>query len=112
MEPGGRGGVEDADEILEVFPHDDVERHLKSRLLAIGPAQRRPVPLGEQRQREGDRQECDRRYRGSWTSREPDRSEPRGDAAAPTVRPPASRRREDPSDEDRRRESDEAGQQQ
>ena len=41
----------------EILAHGDVERNLERRLLALAAGERRPVALGEQRERERDREE-------------------------------------------------------
>src|SRR5262249_29960828 len=106
--PLGRGDVEDPDEVLEVLLDRDVERHLERRLVTICARQCRSVPLCEECERDGDREE---RERGRCRARRPaqaDGGQPGGDRAPPAVAPPASEYREDPRDHDRDGDGDQA----
>ena len=103
--------VEDTDEVLEVLAHDDVERHLERRLVALPLRERRPIPLREECEREGDGQEGDRRNSAARAARKPDRSQSSRERRPLPLGPPARDRREDARDADRRHDREETGQQ-
>ena len=81
-------------------------------MLVIGARQRRPIALGEEREREGDRQEGDRRGGHSRAAAKPHGGEPTRDRPASAIAPPAGEHREHSRDHDRGCDGEEAGQEQ
>ena len=99
----GRRDVEDPNEVPQVLSNDDVQGYPERRLLAIGSDERRAVPLGENREREGDGQEGDCRNRSAGATCQPHRGQPRRERGALPLPPPAGQHREDWRNRDRRR---------
>ena len=87
-------------------------RAAPGRLPGLAPLrERRPIALGEQCERERDREEGDRRHRAARAAREPDCGESRRERRPLPFRPPACHRREDTRDPDRSHDREESRQQ-
>ena len=115
--PRERRSVEHGDERLQVLADDDVERNGERRLVALGLDERGAIPLGEEREGEGEREEGDRDGGRARATAERHGCETRADAAVeqpagePDERAEEPRRRDGGGERDqaRQEEQDETG---
>ena len=87
VEARERRGIEDANEVPEILADDDVVRHLERGLLSIAAHERRPIPLRQERDGEGDGEERDRRDCSARPARQSDGRKPSGKSRDSRGRP-------------------------